>query len=109
MKKIIVKRLFESFRELEKAIDTARKTLETQENPHHEILGRIKGYEEILDKQRNLATALCGHASLGNWEEVSRHVRLINGLSSMIRDDAREVVSGLRVPITQTDRELMLS
>ena len=109
MKKIVIKRLFESFAELERAIKSAKKTLEKNVNAPPEILERIESYEEILEKQQNLATALCGHASLGNWDEVSRHVRLINGLSAMIRDDARDVISGMRMPLSANERELMLS
>jgi hypothetical protein len=92
--KIIINRLFESFNELERAIASARQTLEQKSEPPKDLLARIGTYEQILDKQRSLATALCGHSSLGNWGEVSRHIKLINGLSAMIRDDAREILSG---------------
>lgn len=109
MKKIVIKRLFESFSELDRAIKSAKKTLCNNDDTPPEVLKRIELYEEILEKQQNLATALCGHASLGNWSEVSRHVKLINGLSAMIRDDAREVVSGMRLPLSSDERELMLS
>ncbi|OVE79638.1 hypothetical protein BVY02_02645 [bacterium J17] len=108
MKKVIIKRLFESFSELEKAIESARETLEKKENPPVELLERISSYEGILAKQRSLATALCGHASLGNWDEVARHVKIINGLSSMIRDDAREIISGATPRYDSEQREAML-
>ncbi|MFN8391073.1 MAG: hypothetical protein U0136_12355 [Bdellovibrionota bacterium] len=96
MNKIIISRLFESFNELERAIVSARQTLEQKSEPPQDLLARITTYEQILDKQRSLATALCGHSSLGNWDEVSRHIKLINGLSSMIRDDAREILAGTK-------------
>lgn len=107
MKKIIVRRLFQSFIELEKAISTAKKTLLKQKEPSQQVLDRIKTYEEILEKQRELATAMCGHASLGNWEEVARHVKLINGLSFMIRDDARDILASARPQQKQEEREVM--
>ncbi len=107
MKKIIVRRLFQSFIELEKAISTAKSTLLKQKEPSQQVLDRIKTYEEILEKQRELATALCGHASLGNWEEVARHVKLINGLSFMIRDDARDILASARPQTKQEVREVM--
>ena len=94
MKKIVIRRLFQSFVELERAIVSATATLAGKSNPPKELIERIRQYEEILDKQRTLATVLCGHAALGNWPEVQRHVKLINALSLMIRDDAREVLSG---------------
>ena len=94
MKQIIVQRLFQSFVELERAIKFAKMTLKKKQNVPAHLLKRIDEYETILEKQRTLATALCGHACLGNWDEVARHVRIINGLSGMIRDDAREVIAG---------------
>jgi hypothetical protein len=57
------------------------------------MLERITSYEEILKKQRTLADELCRFATIGDWQEVSRHVQLINGLSAMIRDDAKEILS----------------
>ncbi len=104
MQKIVIKKLFSSFGELESAIGAARRTLEKRDNPPQEILERITQYEEMLDKQRNLATALCGFASLGNWDEVARHIRIINGLSTMIRDDAREIISTLSTPDIPEER-----
>lgn len=94
MNKIVISRIFESFHELERALGVARKTLEHYENPDQKVIERLNQYEEILEKQRSLATALCGYASLNDWDEVSRHVKLINGLSMMIRDDAKELVFG---------------
>ena len=108
MNKIIIQRLFESFKDLETAIESAKKTLEDRVDPPQEVIKRIESYEEILNKQRALATALCGHAHLGNWEEVSRHVKLINGLSTMIRDDAREIVSGIRFSPSREEREMLM-
>ena len=102
MNKLLINRLFESFNELERAIQTAKSTLEKKKEPPKDLLERIFNYEQILSKQRNLATSLCGHSALGNWDEVARHVRIINGLSAMIRDDAREILSR-----TQTDVEEM--
>ena len=97
MKQIIVRRLFQSFVELEKAILTAKISLSKKGDSADDMLQRIRMYEDILEKQRSLATALCAHASMGDWKEVARHVKLINGLSTMIRDDARELVRGSEV------------
>lgn len=108
MKKILIQRLFESFTDLEKAIQSAKKTLEQRNDSPNEILDRIASYETILEKQKALATALCGHAHLGNWDEVARHVKLINGLSTMIRDDAREIVAGVRFTPTAEERETLM-
>jgi hypothetical protein len=108
VQKIVIRRLFQSFVELDRAIASAKATLANREDAPKELIQRIRTYEEILDKQRSLATSLCGHASLGNWEEVSRHVKLINGLSYMIRDDAREITTGAKTRTVPEDRASML-
>ena len=92
VKKIVINRLFQSFAELEQAIVLARETLRERGNVSPGLLKRIEDYEEILVKQRNLATVMCGHAAIGNWDEVNRHIKLINGLSCLIRDDALEII-----------------
>jgi len=108
VKKVAIKKLFESFEELEKAITSARRTLAKKKSLDPELLCRIEVYENILRKQRMLAADLCGHVAVENWSEVSRHIQLINGLSSMIRDDAREVLTGLRPTLSTEEKEMFL-
>jgi len=91
----IINRLFESFSELEHAIVGAKATLKKKENVPTEVFERLASYDGILAKQRTLASSLCSHIEAGNWDEVSRHVSIINGLSSLIRDDARAILSSL--------------
>jgi hypothetical protein len=91
----IIDRLFTSFSELETAIESAKRTLRTKDNVPQEILARLDSYDGILAKQRGLATSLCDYMSRGDWSEVNRHVGLINGLSALIRDDARAILGAL--------------
>ncbi|MCB9030609.1 MAG: hypothetical protein H6619_06115 [Deltaproteobacteria bacterium] len=91
----IIDRLFSSFSDLERAIGSAKETLEQKEYVPEQIIERVASYDNILAKQRRLAKELCTHINSGNWDEVSRHVNLINGLSAMIRDDARAILSAL--------------
>lgn len=110
MKQIIIHRLFHSFVELEQAIQTARQTLRSQKKQPRLILERLGTYEEILEKQRSLANDLCDHVTAKNWPEVCRHVRLINGLSAMIRDDARDILANLKTPCHAVEeKQLMLT
>lgn len=88
----IFTQLFSSFLELEKAIESARAAVSKRESPQQEVLDRLTMYEEILGKQRSLALDLGDHAARSNWPEVARHINIINSLSRMIRDDAREIV-----------------
>jgi len=91
----IIDRLFSSFAELETAIDGAKATLAKKKSVPDEIIRRLSSYDGILAKQRALAGSLCQHINKGEWDEVSRHVGLINGLSAMIRDDARAILSAI--------------
>jgi hypothetical protein len=91
----IIERLFNSFADLEKAILSAKSSLEKKANMPAGLSDRIKSYDSILAKQRHLAVQLSEYMNQGNWDEVGRHVSLINGLSAMIRDDARCILSAL--------------
>lgn len=106
--KLAIRRIFESFSQLEKAVNLAKQDFEKYENPPADALARIESYEEILEKQRSLATALCGHSALGNYEEVVRHIKLINSYSIMIRDDAREVIGLLGTERTFAEEQPQL-
>lgn len=104
----IIDRLFSSFADLEQAIESAKNTLAQKESVPAEVIERLKSYDGILAKQRNLAGALCEHINSGNWDEVSRHVGLINGLSALIRDDARAILTSLSLntDVVQSESEL---
>lgn len=91
----IIERLFSSFSELEEAIESARTTLAKKPTASPRLLERLNSYGGIIAKQRSLATDLCRHINEGQWDEVSRHVSLINGLSAMIRDDARAILTSI--------------
>lgn len=95
MQNNIIDRLFSSFEELDVAIQSARRTLSTREQVPTTILERLNSYDGILLKQKRLASELCVFINEGNWDEVTRHVSLINGLSAMIRDDARAILGAL--------------
>ena len=99
MKAIVIKKLLQSINELESAIAKAK--ISFADRPGGDaVIERIKHYEDMLRKQKSLTTTLCGYAVQGNWNEVNRHVKLINGLSLMIRDDARELLNPNIIPTT---------
>ena len=95
MESNIIERLFASFTELETAITKARSTLKTRESIPEGVVRRLESYDTILAKQRSLAVSLCESIAQKNWDEVNRHVTLINGLSAMIRDDAKAILEAL--------------
>ncbi len=92
MNKVIIKKLFESFNVLEQAIFSAKNTIEQRPDAPASVIERLNSYHEILCKQRELAENLDFHCKFGNWDEVARHIKLINGLSAMIRDDAKDIL-----------------
>jgi len=91
----IIERLFASFSELESAIEKARGTLGQRESVPSSVMIRLESYDSILGKQRNLAVGHCEAITKKDWDEVSRHVSLINGLSAMIRDDAKAILEAI--------------
>jgi len=91
----IIDRLFASFVDLEQAIRGAKATLAAKATVPPEVFARLGSYDSILLKQRQLAVELKHFLDNGDWDEVNRLVSLINGLSAMIRDDARAVLSSL--------------
>lgn len=88
----VMKKLFRSFEELEQSLEIAKKSLAAKDPIPLEVIRRINTYEDILLKQRTLAKKLCQSMVAGDWEQVARHVRLINGFSSMLQEDAAALV-----------------
>ena len=95
MESNIIERLFASFSELEEAITKARGTLSQRDAIPEGVMRRLESYDSILAKQRGLAQSLCDAIGRKDWDEVSRNVGLINGLSAMIRDDARAILEAI--------------
>jgi hypothetical protein len=94
---MIFDNLLDSFVELERAIESAKTVVSKAAPEKQELIGRFDSYHEILDKQRTLAKKLSSHALRRNWSEVSRHIKIINGLSQMIRDDAQEILRSVEI------------
>ena len=97
MESNIIERLFASFTELEGAITKARETFKSRPTIPGSVIRRLESYDTILAKQRSLAVSLCEAISRKNWDEVNRNVGLINGLSVMIRDDAKAILAAVAV------------
>ncbi len=91
----IVERLFRSFTDLESAIRGARETLKHKEDVPSHVFERLDSYDQIIARQRGLARDLEDHIAGGDMMEISRHVMIINSLSGMIIDDAKQILSSL--------------
>ncbi len=97
MSERIIEKLYHSFNELETALSSAKSSLANRESVPDHILDRLKTYDDILARQRELAGHLVYYVQINDIDQISRHVSLINGLSQMIRDDARGVLNTLMI------------
>lgn len=92
MESPILSRLFQSFDELEEAMNSARATLK-KKGADPSLFVRLDSYDEMITKQRTLANEVAEIIkNEGSLEEIGRRVKLINGLSTMIKEDAREIL-----------------
>lgn len=108
MSDTLVDKLLSSFDELERCISVTREVLAEKQGVPSGVMERIEQYSDIVSKQKGLALELQGHITEQNWDEVSRHVKLINGLSTMIRDDAQAILTGAFKAPSPEKRETFL-
>ncbi len=92
MKDEVLKRLEESFIELEQAIGSAKANIYYKNHIPKDIITRLESYDGILLEQRKLAENLQDKMNLQEWTEVRRIVEIINGLSEMVREDATSIL-----------------
>lgn len=89
----LVVKLMRSFDELDRCIEITKAELLAKDNMPADVLARVEQYSAIVDHQRSLAGELQTAIHEKNWDEISRLVRLINGMSVMIRDDAQSILN----------------
>jgi hypothetical protein len=107
MSATLVNKLLESFSELDRCIAVTREMLRNKRGVPVSVLERVAQYSEIVDKQRLLAQDLKRHIAAQEWDEVARHVKLINALSAMIRDDAQAILAGSVSEASNRDAEVL--
>lgn len=104
----LVDKLLESFDQLDTCIAHTSTELSQKKDVPQDVLTRVEQYKEIVAKQRELAVGLRQYLASQNWDEVSRHVRLINALSGMIREDAQAILASANTGFTaEKDRQLV--
>ena len=104
---VLVTKLVESFDDLDRCIAMTKEVLSQRAGVPEDVYERISQYSGIVLKQRTLTEDLKEYLKSENWAEVTRHVKLINGLSSMIRDDAQAILSGARTVSEKVKTELL--
>lgn len=90
----LVEKLVQSFDDLENCIATTKQVLDKKKGVPADVIARVEQYSDIVAKQRSLATDLQDYLNKEDWEEVARHIKIINGLSAMIREDAQAILAG---------------
>ncbi|MCB0335383.1 MAG: hypothetical protein KDD62_03735 [Bdellovibrionales bacterium] len=90
-------KLFGSLKTLETTIENVYERLASKENVSDKVLERVASYRKICDMQKRFSIQLEQKLGEKKYEEVARLVKLINGLSAMIMDDARLILSGIEL------------
>jgi|GEM_PF-5659618 len=90
---VILGKLMMSFDELDRCISSTREILGGKPGISKAVLSKMEQYAEIIVKQREIAGQLSDRIDQGDWISVGRLVRLINGLSAMIREDAQAMLT----------------
>ena len=85
-------RVFDSFNALDSALQKAKIIVQTQEMSQPDLMLRIEKYEEILRKQREVAKSLRQHIGSKDWVTVRKEMKIMSGLSMMMREDALDLV-----------------
>ncbi len=98
MSELLIGKLLDSFNELEKCIVYTKDVLSKKDGVSDDVLSRVNNYFEIVNKQRALTEELREHMKSQNWDEVTRHIKIINGLSSMIKEDAQAILTSTIQP-----------
>ena len=93
----ILAKLSNSLDELERSISAARRALTLKDPVPLDVIRRISSYEDIIQKQRLLSGRLSNLMVAGKWDDVSRHVKLINGFSAMIHEDASSLLKSIDI------------
>ena len=90
----LYEQLMQSFNELDDCINRTKQSLSNRIGVPREVLQRVDTYGEILLKQKALALGLKSQIEVKNWDEAARHIKIINALSGMIKEDAQAVLLG---------------
>lgn len=96
LKDSVIQKLSGSFANLERAITGAKERLCDNPNVAAGVVERIAQYEVVLAKQKSIADSLAESFAKEDFNEISRQINLINGLSSMIIEDAKQIIVSLQ-------------
>jgi len=89
----LVDKLLSSFGDLERSISFTKQSLSEKDGVPTDVLNRLDQYLDMVVKQKVIADELREQIATGSWEQVARNVKIINGISAMIREDAQQILA----------------
>lgn len=108
----LVDKLLSSFGDLERSISVTKNSLSEKEGVPVDVLNRLDQYLQMVISQKKIADELREQIAAGSWEQVARNVKIINGISAMIREDAQQILADASyaaagIPIPNRDDRLL--
>jgi hypothetical protein len=94
----VLKRLSQAISQLEDAVFAAKDTIENKPEYPLAAIERLDHYLAIVAQQRSTLLTISDLIDAGKMEELTIEVQKVNGMSEMIRDDARELLGVLANP-----------
>lgn len=94
----ILNRLAQAVFALEDAILAAKKTILSKSYYPEEAIDRLDHYMNIVEQQKMLFPVITKNIESGKHDELLLQVQKVNGLSQLIRDDAKELLAILANP-----------
>jgi len=89
----LIIKLMASLTEVQETVKDTREKLNQRNDVPQDVFNRLDSYDEIVTKQKILCEELDNHFKTKNVVEIARCVKLMNCYSSMIRDDAHEILT----------------
>jgi len=94
----VLRRLSQAITQLEEAVWAAKETIESKPEYPIEAIERLDHYLNIVAQQRYSLLTISDLIDQGDFESLTQEVSKVNGLSAMIREDAKELLGVLANP-----------
>ena len=102
----VIRKLRGSLDNLEKSVILAKVAFCKQDVIPTDVLRRIISYEEAIAKQKGLADKLIVMLETGKAQEAVQLIKVINGFSAMIFEDANDLIKTISgVPDVSADQQ----
>lgn len=103
----LISQLAQSIKSLELTIDAARECIAEKHGESHPIVIRLDNHFLSIARQKKYIQQLKQAIMRGNINEMYRIANIINSISAMIQDDAREIVLEMNGTTCTPDKDLL--